>query len=186
MIELVKIDNTIRLDLRYARQDNFVGRPVYREARAFLQALAAESLVRAHRGLAQEGYGLLIFDAYRPWSVTKLFWEFVCEDQRQYVADPEVGSRHNRGCAVDLSLYELETGLTLEMPSDFDDFDERSHPDFNGGTPEQTRNRDLLRLSMESEGFTVNPREWWHFDHHDWEDYEIMDVSFEELARGKF
>lgn len=125
----------------------------------------------------------MIYDAYRPWSVTKLFWEFVTEKQRQYVADPAVGSRHNRGCAVDLSLFSLETGLHLEMPSDFDDFNETSHPEYGGGTEQQTQNRDLLRTAMETEGFIVNPKEWWHFDHCDWEEYGIMDVSFEKLSR---
>ncbi len=186
MIELVKLDETIKLDIRYARQDNFVGRPVYGMARAFLQTPAAESLVRVHRKLKMEGCGLLIFDAYRPWSVTKLFWECVSLEQRQYVADPAVGSRHNRGCAVDLGLYSLADGLPLGMPSNFDDFNQTSHPDYDGGTIEKRANRDLLRAAMESGGFTVNPKEWWHYDHHDWEEFPIMDVSFEELSGEKW
>lgn len=181
MIELIKLDDTIKLDIRYARDDNFTGHAVYDEPRAFLQPVAAEALVRVHRGLCPEGFGLVVYDGYRPWSVTKLFWEVVREDQKKFVADPAVGSKHNRGCAVDLSLYHLDSGEQADMPSDFDEFNEKSSPDFDGGTERQTANRDLLRSSMEAAGFTVNPKEWWHFDHRDWEQYEIMDVPFSEL-----
>jgi len=181
MLELVKLDNTIKLDIRYARSDNFVGRPVYSEARAFLQPIAAEAVLRVHQKLKQKNLGLVIFDGYRPWSVTKLFWEVVRLDQRKFVADPQKGSKHNRGCAIDLSIYNLETGSLLEMPSDFDEFTERAAPDYTGGTPKETANRDLLIKFMEAEDFIVNPNEWWHFDHKDWEEYEISDVSFQEI-----
>lgn len=182
MIELISLDDTIRLDIRYAREDNFVGRAVYSEARAFMQPVAAEALVRAHRSLAGEGLGLVIYDGYRPWSVTKLFWETVAEEQRRYVADPAEGSVHNRGCAVDLSLCELTTGRQLPMPSDFDEFTERASPDYAGGTNEERRNRDRLRQAMESQGFTVNANEWWHFDLTGWESYPIMDIPFSECS----
>jgi D-alanyl-D-alanine dipeptidase len=181
LLELIRLDETIRLDIRYARNDNFVGRPVYDEPRAFLQPVAAEALLRVHRALRERALGLVIYDGYRPWSVTKLFWEVVREDQKRFVADPEIGSKHNRGCAVDLNLYDLASGEQVAMPSDFDEFNEKASPDFEGGTPEQRSNRDLLRAAMESEGFTVNPKEWWHFDHRDWQDYEIMDVPFSQL-----
>lgn len=181
MLELIKLDPTIKLDIRYARSDNFVGRPVYGSARAFLQPDAARALVRVHRGLAVDGLGLVVFDGYRPWSVTKLFWEVVPEHQRKFVADPEKGSKHNRGCAVDLSMFELAGGALVEMPSDFDEFNEKAAPDYTGGTARARANRDLLRRRMEGEGFTVNPKEWWHFDYKDWGQYEIEDVSFDEL-----
>lgn len=181
MLELVKLDNTIKLDIRYARSDNFVGRPVYTEARAFLQPVAAKALLRVHQKLKEQNLGLVIFDGYRPWSVTKLFWEVVRLDQRKFVADPEKGSKHNRGCAVDLSIYDLESGELLEMPSDFDEFTERASPDYAGGTETETANRDLLRKLMEAEGFIVNPNEWWHFDYKDWEQYKIYDVAFSEI-----
>ena len=182
MIELLSLDPPIRLDIRYAREDNFVGRAVYSEARAFLQPDAAEALVRAHRSLAGEGLGLVIYDGYRPWSVTKLFWDFVTEEQRKYVADPAEGSVHNRGCAVDLSLCELATGRQLPMPSDFDEFTERASPNYAGGTDEERRNRDRLRRAMESHGFTVNANEWWHFDLAGWKKYPIMDIPFSECS----
>ena len=181
MLELTKLDPTIKLDIRYARSDNFVGRPVYSEARAFLQPPAAEAVVRVHRALLKEGFGLVIFDGYRPWSITKLFWEVVEEHQKQFVADPQFGSKHNRGCAVDLSLFHLESGVLAEMPSDFDEFNEKASPVFEGGSVRERSNRDLLRTRMESAGFTVNPKEWWHFDHEDWEEYEILDIPFSDL-----
>jgi D-alanyl-D-alanine dipeptidase len=181
LLELIKLDNTIRLDIRYARHDNFVGRPVYKEARAFLRQDAARALVRVHRSIRSDGLGLVIFDAYRPWSVTKLFWDVVLPEQRIYVADPDVGSRHNRGSAVDLSLFSLSTHELLDMPSDFDEFNQKAHPGYSGGTSLQRRNREYLRSAMESECFEVNPNEWWHFDHVDWSKYEILDLPFEEL-----
>ena len=181
LIELIKLDKTIKLDIRYARSDNFVGKPVYTEARAFMQRPAADAIVRAHRKLKEKNLGLVIFDGYRPWSVTKLFWEVVEKDHRKFVANPEKGSKHNRGCAVDLSIYDLKTGELLEMPSDFDNFTEKASPDYKGGTAKQRENRDLLRKLMEAEGFTVNSNEWWHFDYKDWEKYAIYDIGFADI-----
>jgi D-alanyl-D-alanine dipeptidase len=106
LMELVKLDPTIALDIRYATTNNFLGTPVYTQARAFLQRPAAEALLRAHRELHAQGYGLIIHDGYRPWYVTKMFWEATPDDKRIFVADPASGSKHNRGCAVDLSLYD--------------------------------------------------------------------------------
>jgi D-alanyl-D-alanine dipeptidase len=187
LIELVKLDKTIKLDIRYARTDNFVGRAVYTEPRAFLQKPAAEAVVRVHRQLKKLGLGLMIFDGYRPWSVTKLFWEVTPEDKRKFVANPAIGSRHNRGCAVDLSVYDLKTKKPVDMPSDFDEFTERASPDYQDASEIQTKNRDLLRKMMEAEGFTVNKNEWWHFDYKDWQDYAIYDIAFSEVKteRGK-
>jgi len=179
LVELVK------LDVRYARNDNFVGRVVYPEARAFLQRPAAEALLRVHRKLKKQKLGLVIFDGYRPWTITKLFWEVTPEDKRKFVANPATGSRHNRGCAVDLSVYDLRTGKLIDMPSDFDEFTERASPDYTGGTAIQTKNRDMLRGLMEAEGFTVNKNEWWHFDYKDWQDYAIYDTAFSDIKTEK-
>ena len=183
LIELIDLDPSFKLDVRYARTDNFVGKVVYPEARVFLQRPAAEAVLRVHRKLAEMGYGLMLFDGYRPWSVTKIFWEVTPEDKRIFVANPKNGSKHNRGCAVDLTIYDLKTGLPLPMPSDFDEFTERASPDYSGGTDEQRRNRDLLRRLMEEEGFTVNANEWWHFDYKDWEKYDIYDIAFSEIGK---
>jgi len=185
LVELVTMDPTIKLDIRYATPNNFVGRPLYAEARAFLQRPAAEALVRAHRSLRENGYGLLIFDGYRPWSVTKLFWETVSPELREkgFVANPAKGSKHNRGAAVDLSLYDLATGREVEMPSAYDEFSERADPDYAGGRDEQRARRDLLRAAMEAEGFTVDPGEWWHFNFKDWQEYPILDTPFREISQ---
>jgi D-alanyl-D-alanine dipeptidase len=183
LIELIKLDPTIKLDIRYATDDNFVGRKVYPEARAFLQKPAAKAVVSVHKKLKKQGLGLVIFDGYRPWAITKLFWEVTPEDKRKFVANPEKGSKHNRGCAVDLSIFDLKTGALLPMPSGYDEFTERASPNYSGGTAEETRNRELLRKLMEDEGFTVNPNEWWHFDYKNWEDYAIYDISFAEAEK---
>jgi D-alanyl-D-alanine dipeptidase len=185
LIELITLDPTIKLDIRYATDNNFVGRSVYPEARAFLQKPAANAVVRVHRKLQEKGLGIVIFDGYRPWTITKLFWDVVPEDKRKFVADPAKGSKHNRGCAVDLSIYDLKTGQLIDMPSGYDEFTERASPDYRGGTPAQTANREILRKLMEAEGFTVNPNEWWHFDYKSWQDYAIYDISFEEVGKTK-
>jgi D-alanyl-D-alanine dipeptidase len=182
LVELVTLDSTIRLDIRYATDRNFLGTPVYSQARAFLQRPAAEALVRAHRALAAEGYGLLVHDAYRPWYVTRIFWDATPPAQREFVADPAQGSKHNRGAAVDLTLYDRRTGRAVEMPSLYDEFSERAYADWSGGTPEQRRLRGLLRAAMEREGFAVVRNEWWHFDYRDWRDYGLGNERFEELG----
>jgi zinc D-Ala-D-Ala dipeptidase len=183
LVELVTLDPTIRLDVRYATALNFLSTPVYEEARAFLQRPAAEALWRVHRSLKEKGYGLLIHDAYRPWWVTRLFWDATPPDKRAFVADPAKGSRHNRGCAVDLTLYRLADGGAVEMPSLYDEMTERAYPGYAGGTPEQRQHRDLLRAAMEQEGFTVFESEWWHFDHRDWREYPILNLTFAEIGR---
>lgn len=185
LVELTTLDSTIKLDIRYATSDNFVGRPVYPEARAFLQKPAARAVVNVHKKLKKRGLGIVIFDGYRPWTITKLFWDVVPEDKRKFVADPAKGSKHNRGCAVDLSIYDLKTGTLIDMPSGYDEFTERASPNYTGGTDLQRANRDLLRKLMEEEGFTVNPNEWWHFDFKNWQDYAIYDISFTEAAAAK-
>ena len=184
LIELIKLDKTIKLDIRYATANNFVGRPVYPEARAFLQRPAAEAVVRVHQALKKEGLGIVIYDGYRPWSITKLFWEVVREDQKKFVADPSKGSKHNRGCAIDLGIYDLKTGKAIPMPSGYDEFTERASPDYKGGTQGETANREKLRHMMEAEGFTVNPSEWWHFDYNGWQDYAIYDISFKDAEKA--
>jgi len=185
LIELIDLDPTIKLDIRYATENNFVGKKVYPEARDFLQRPAARAVAKAHKALRKRGLGLMIFDGYRPWSITKLFWEVTPEEKRIFVANPAKGSKHNRGCAVDLSIFDLKTGKPIEMPSEYDEFTERASPNYAGGTAEQRANRDMLRKVMEDVGFMVNPNEWWHFDYKDWEKYAIYDISFDEAASGK-
>ncbi len=182
LVELVKLDTSIHLDIRYATNNNLVGRPVYKEARAFLQRPSAEALVKVNKELKSLGYGLLIFDGYRPWSVTKLFWDITSDENKKFVADPKKGSRHNRGCAIDLSLYELSSGKEVQMTGQYDEMSERSYPNYTGGTAEQRKMRDLLRSKMEANGFTVYDYEWWHFDFNDWRLYRIGNIPFSKIT----
>ncbi|MFH1176568.1 MAG: M15 family metallopeptidase [Acidobacteriota bacterium] len=179
LVELVKLDPTLKLDIRYATANNFVGKAVYPEARAFLQRPAAEALVSVHRWLKERGYGLVVFDAYRPWSVTKLFWDITPPDKRVFVADPATGSVHNRGCAVDVGLFDLRTGRQVEMPSAYDEMTDRSFVTYPGGTAEQRAHRDLLRKAMERDAyFFVYPEEWWHYNFKGLRNYAIQDIPF--------
>ncbi len=182
LVDLSTLDPTIKFDIRYATTNNFVGQKFYSQAKAFLQRPAAEALLRAHRWLKQFGFGVLIHDAYRPWYVTKMFWDATPDDKKIFVANPAQGSRHNRGCAVDLTLYDLKTGKQVEMTGGYDEMSERSYPGYPGGTSLERWNRNLLQTAMEMRGFTVYPWEWWHFDYKDWKHYAIGTKTFEELA----
>ncbi|MFN8571552.1 MAG: serine hydrolase [Gemmatimonadaceae bacterium] len=183
LVELTKLDPTIRLDIRYASDRNFLSTPVYTQARAFLQRPAAEALVRAHHALRAQGYGLLIHDGYRPWYVTKMFWEGTPESGHVFVADPSLGSKHNRGGAVDLTMFDLKTGKPIVATGGYDEMSDRSYPDYPGGTSHQRALREILRDAMEAQGFTVYEAEWWHFDWKDWKRYQIGNTKFEDLGR---
>ena len=182
LVELIKLDPTIRREIRYATTNNFLGTVFYSQPRAFMQRPAAEAVVRANQKLKKHGYGLLIHDAYRPWYVTKVFWDATPDDKKIFVADPSKGSRHNRGCAVDLTLYDLKTRKPVEMVSTYDETTARAYPNYPGGTSLQRWHRELLRQAMESEGFTVYEAEWWHFDYKDWQKYRIGNVRFEQIS----
>lgn len=183
LVELVKLDPAIKLEIRYATSNNFLSTPLYTQPRAFLQRPAAEALVRVNQALEKKGFGLLVHDGYRPWYVTKIFWDATPDDKRIFVADPARGSMHNRGCAVDLTLYDLKTGKAVVMPSGYDEMTERAFANYSGGTWAQKMRREVLRQTMEKEGFVVNPREWWHFDYKDWQKYPILNVKFEDLKQ---
>ena len=172
----------VKLDIRYATANNFMGAPMYSSARAFLQRPAAEALIRAHRALAAYGFGLLIHDAYRPWYVTRMFWDATTGAERGFVANPATGSKHNRGAAIDLTLYELATGAPVRMTGGYDEFSERSYAQYPGGTSLQRWTRDLLRRVLERQGFSVNPSEWWHFDYGNWRDYPLLNIPFEAIG----
>ncbi len=182
LVELKKLIPTIRLDIRYATTNNLFGTVFYSEARAFLQRPAAEALARVNNNLSRYGYCLLIHDAYRPWYVTKVFWEATPADKKIFVADPAKGSRHNRGAAVDLTLFDLKTGKPVEMVSTYDETTDRAYPNYPGGTSLQRWHRQLLRDAMEAEGFTVYEAEWWHFDYKDWQKYAIGNVPFDRIG----
>src|SRR5262249_61636807 len=154
-------------ELRDASTDNLLAAAVYPQPKAFMQTPAAEALVRAHKNLAKAGYGLLIHDAHRPWYVTKMFRDATPEKFHIFVADPLQGSRHNRGCAVDLTLYDLKSGKAVEMVSGYDEFSDRAYPDYMGGTRRQRWLRGLLRRAMGAEGVTGFEAERWPLPHHD-------------------
>jgi D-alanyl-D-alanine dipeptidase len=185
LVPVAEAAPSIRLDIRYATADNFTGRPIYNRACAFVRPVVAAALARVQARLLASGYGLLLFDAYRPWAVTEMFWTIVPLRYRAFVADPAVGSKHNRGCAVDLSLCDAATGEEIEMPSRYDEPTARSHHAYRGGTALQRWHRDTLRLAMEQEGFAVQPDEWWHFDFGAWQDYPIETIGFGDLAKAR-
>ena len=185
LVRLTDLDPTMRLDIRYAGENNFMGTAFYEVADAFLQRPAAEALARAHAALGEHGYGVIVHDGYRPWRVTKMFFDATPEHQRIFVADPASGSRHNRGAAVDIGLYDRETGAVQVFVSGYDEFSERAFPRYVGGTSEQRWLRELLRQIMEREGFDVYEHEWWHFDYRDWERYGLQNVPLHEIGEGE-
>jgi D-alanyl-D-alanine dipeptidase len=183
LVELVKLDPSIKLDMRYATANNFTGRVLYPEARAFLTVAAAEAVVRANATAKGEGFGLTIYDAYRPWRVTKQLWDATpAGPKKDYVANPKRGSKHNRGCAVDLTLHDLKTGALVEMPTEFDDFSEKAHRNYAGASPAAIANRARLQRYLEQQGFVGLSNEWWHFDFTGWENYPVMDVPFDRIT----
>jgi D-alanyl-D-alanine dipeptidase len=182
LVELTSLDAGFRLDIHYARSDNFLSTPVYTQGRAFLQRPAAQALQRALKKLEPLGYGLLVHDAYRPWYVTRIFWDATPPGDHNFVADPQKGSKHNRGCAVDITLYDAATRMPIAMPGLYDEMSPRSFPTFPGGTSLERWHRNLLRRAIESEGFTVDDNEWWHFDYKDWKQYPILNEPFENLG----
>lgn len=169
----------IPLDIRYATPKNFMKKTLYPVAKAYLRAPAAKALLDAQRELENRGFGIKVFDAYRPYRVTVAMWEPI--KNPDYVADPAKGSRHNRGAAVDLTLIDLKTGQELAMPTPYDDFTSRAAHAFED-LPEDVRaNRALLREIMTKHGFEPLPSEWWHYDFRGWEQFELMDVPLEAL-----
>ncbi|MDQ7823887.1 MAG: M15 family metallopeptidase [Candidatus Eremiobacteraeota bacterium] len=185
LVEMITLDPSVQLDIRYATANNFMGAPFYSCAKAYLQRPAAEALARVSKKLKAHGLGLVIFDAYRPWYVTRMFWDGTPDSQKKFVADPKTGSVHNRGVAADVTLYDLKTGKALDMGGFYDEFGERSSPGYQGGTSLSRWNREVLRFLMGQEGFTVYPYEWWHFNYRDSDRYPIMNIPFEDLRAKK-
>jgi D-alanyl-D-alanine dipeptidase len=183
LVEVNMIDPSTKLDVRYSTDHNFMGHQFYEAPRFLLQKPAAAALLRAHRKLAAQGFGIALLDGYRPWYVTRMFWDAVPPESRAFVADPSQGSRHNRGCAADVTLFEVASGDVVAMPGRYDEVSSRSSPLYLGGTSQQRWRRDLLKRAMEAEGYDVYTNEWWHFDYGEWRKYPVMNVDFNELAR---
>ena len=175
MIDVRQAVPGVQIEIRYATPENFMKEVLYPEARCLLRREVAEKLVRVQQNLQKKGLSLKIFDAYRPLSVQKKMWaKFPLEG---FVADPAKGSNHNRGAAVDVTLVD-SAGKELPMPSAYDEFSERAHRDYVGGTDEERRNRQTLREAMQSEGFMGISTEWWHFDDTDAKKYPVLDYPF--------
>ena len=180
LVDLKKLDDEFQLDIRYASTNNFMRSKFYKNERAFFNKSAADRLIEAKNDLKELGYGIIIYDAYRPWFVTKMFWEGTPENLKHFVANPENGSSHNKGCAIDIGLYDIETGESIVMISGYDEFTERAYPNYMGGSKKQRDIRDMLIQVMERNDFTVYEYEWWHFNYNGC-DSGIMNYSFEEL-----
>jgi D-alanyl-D-alanine dipeptidase len=182
LVDLARFDPRLRLDIRYATPANFMGRVLYPVARALAQRPVAAALSRVQTRAEAAGYGLLIFDAYRPWRITKAMWDQTAPDKREFVADPATGSRHNRGCSVDLSLH--RGGVEVTMPSPYDDFTPAAHRSFTNAPAETLARSRMLEEWMVAEGFVPLANEWWHYDWAEWRRYPIMDVPLEDVTAG--
>jgi len=182
LVRLDQLDAGFVFDLRYATPNNFTKETLYPIARAWLRPAPAQALAAVQKDLKAMGLGLKIYDAYRPLSVQWKMWDLI-QDER-YVSNPSKNAgRHTRGTAVDVALVD-SSGRDLPMPSGFDDFSERAHGDYAGATPEEAKNRALLKEVMEKHGFTVLPTEWWHFDFKDWKTYPPMDIPLDALEKS--
>jgi zinc D-Ala-D-Ala dipeptidase len=181
LVDLEKFIPDLAMDIRYATTNNFTGEKIYTLAKAYARRPVAESLKKIQAELKTQGLGIKIFDAYRPYKATVKFYE-VYHDTT-YVASPYRGSRHNRGCALDLTVINLKTGEELEMPTGYDSFKKEAWPSTPVNDPVIRANRKLLIDVMEKHGFKVNGSEWWHYDFKGWKNYEVMDIDFEELGK---
>jgi D-alanyl-D-alanine dipeptidase len=179
---LVEInDSRFLKDIRYATTNNFTKEIVYDTAAVFLSLDARNALLKVAEFLEPLNIGLVIYDAYRPYRYTVKFWDIIHDDR--YVADPEKGSRHNRGCAVDVGLFNLKTGQYLDMPTAYDDFSDKASVSSKERTKLQEKNVELLQKAMTSCGFQLFASEWWHFDYEGWQKYPIYDISFQDLSK---
>lgn len=180
-VDIEKIIPGIKLDIRYATKNNFTKQQIYQSPMAFVRKPVAEALLKIQAELKNKGLALKIYDAYRPYSATVKFYEVYPD--KEFVASPKTGSVHNRGCAVDLSLINIKTGKELEMPTPFDDFTEKAAHTYMDLPAKAIENRKLLKDIMTKYGFIQYDSEWWHYSYKEWEDFELMDISFEELKQ---
>jgi zinc D-Ala-D-Ala dipeptidase len=178
MVDIRTVNPNIRLDIRYATTNNFLKKKLYPVARCILRLSVAQRLSRVQENLQKIGLGLKVYDCYRPLSVSKQMWA-VKPDPR-YVANPVRGSNHNRGASVDLTIVD-RNGKELEMPTGFDNFTEKAHRDYQGGSAASRKNSALLERVMKAQGFMSISTEWWHFDAEDWEKFAIFDIPFGEI-----
>ncbi len=179
LVDLRKLIPDAKFDVRYASADNLIGRPLYPSADVFLRKPAALALQKVHESLKKQGYGLVLHDGYRPYEITVLFYETIKDTT--FVADPRRGSRHNRGMAIDLSLYDLKTGETVDMPSGYDETTPRAFHEYMEGSPVALANRERLKNAMTAVGFEIYKWEWWHYDFQGWQDCYTYDIWHREI-----
>lgn len=179
LVEIKRYIPQIVLDIRYATTNNFMHRRMYQQAKAYARLPVVKALQQVEADLQSRGLGLKIYDAYRPYSVTVKFYEMASDTN--FVADPRKGSKHNRGCAVDLSLIDLKTGKELDMPTSFDSFSRKAAANYPTLSKQQLDNRELLKTIMQAHGFKVLNTEWWHYDFNGWASYELLDIPFSAL-----
>lgn len=179
MFNLENYIDGISLDIRYATSNNFTCEVIYEEAKAFVRKPVANALLHVQDSLAKHQLGLKIYDAYRPYAATLRFYEVYPDTT--FVASPRTGSRHNRGCAVDLTLVDLSTMEEIPMPTEFDSFTDMAHPDYMALSDTILKNRAFLFSIMQHYGFSYYPTEWWHFDYTGWEAYSLLDLHFSVL-----
>ena len=177
MVELRSLIPDIVYDLRYATTNNFMHRRMYSGniRHTFLRKPAAEALAKVEQDLKSKGFGIKIFDGYRPYSVTVKFWELVKDEK--YVANPSKGSAHNRGLAVDLTLIDIKTRKEVDMGTEFDNFTDSAHHSFNNLDTEVKQNRKLLKETMRKHGFEIFDMEWWHYSWPNSNDFELLDLK---------
>lgn len=173
-VDVLQLDTTFALDIRYATTDNFVGIQMYPCARCLLRPEVARALVRIQNELYERGLGLKFYDCYRPWSVQNALWQKMPD--ARYVTPPEKGSMHNRGGAVDLTIID-KLGNELDMGTAYDFFGEEAYHTFTGHPKPVEENRQLLRSLMEAEGFRSIRTEWWHYSYQK-KMYEIEDYQW--------
>jgi len=179
LVEIKKYVPAIALDIRYATTNNFMRRQMYAQARAFARLPVVLALKQVEADLKKQGLGLKIYDAYRPYGVTVKFYEMARDTN--FVADPRKGSKHNRGCAIDLTLIDLKTGRELDMPTGFDSFSKKAAANYAPLPKQEYTNREMLKSAMQAHGFTVYRTEWWHYDFNGWTNYPLLDIPFSDL-----
>lgn len=177
LVDLAQAVPGLKFDLRYAQADNCFGQALTDDQRAFLDADAAQALAQAQQYLKPYGYGILVWEAYRPWSVSKLAYDALPTDKKSMLPAPEVGFSHNTGRSIDVSLYLLANGENAGMISVFDEPSVRQYASFAGGTTLERYRRDLLRSAMQMAGFTASGTEWWHFDYGDIKGFAHLNVK---------
>ena len=176
LVDVRSIAPGIRVDLRYSRADNAFRHRLYAGNVALLREPVARRLARVQARLQRRGYGLLIWDAYRPFSVQQRMWRLNRKSHSRYLANPRKGSKHNRGAAIDLTLVD-ENGRELPMPTPFDEFSPRAHRNaVIGVNPRDRANWQILDQAMRAEGFLGNPYEWWHYTAPEWSHYPLANV----------